>query len=66
MIHLKNYPLSSKVAVGCNKSNDQNVSLLNAVFRESNGALAPPGRVTAGAETSRVNPFESKNYKIYY
>ena len=35
---------------------------MNAVFLESKGALALPGRVTGGAEISIVSPFESKNY----
>ena len=56
------YPLSSNVASGCKRSSDQKVSLLNAVFLESKGALALPGRVTGGAEISIVSPFESKNY----
>ena len=49
------------MAAGCKRSNDQNVSLLNAVLRESKGALTSPGKVRAGAETSNVNPFELRN-----
>ena len=62
LVYLYNsYPLSSNVASGWRRSSDQNVSRLKAVFLESNGALALPGRVTGGAETSRVSPFESRN-----
>ena len=65
-IYLRNYPSSSNVAVGCRRSKDQNVSLLKAVLRESNGDLASPDIVTAGEEISSVNPLESKNYTKYY
>ena len=53
------------MAVGCRRSKDQNVSLLKAVLRESNGDLASPDMVTAGEAISSVNPLESKNYTKY-